>query len=78
MAEKFINYILDAKIGAQLANYIRYATPNAAARPYLNESDRKNRAIYPTDEQMKTLEFTKDLGPRTAWYDELWTSIKSK
>ena len=78
MAEKFINYILDAKIGAQLANYIRYATPNAAARPYLNEADLKNIAIYPSEEQMKTLEFVKDLGSKTQWYDELWTSIKSK
>jgi spermidine/putrescine transport system substrate-binding protein len=78
MAEKFINYILDAKIGAQLANYIRYATPNAAAREFLNPADLKNTAIYPSPEQMKTLEFVKDLGSKTAWYDELWTSIKSK
>ncbi len=78
MAEKFINYILDAKIGAQLANYIRYATPNAAAREFLNADDLKNTAIYPSPEQMKTLEFVKDLGSKTGWYDELWTSIKSK
>jgi spermidine/putrescine transport system substrate-binding protein len=78
MAEKFINYILDAKIGAQLANFIQYATPNAAARSYVNEADLKNTAIYPTPEQMKVLEGVKDLGSKTQWYDELWTSIKSK
>lgn len=78
MAEKFINYILDAKVGAQLANFIQYATPNAAARQYVNEADLKNTAIYPTPEQMKVLEGVKDLGSKTGWYDELWTSIKSK
>ena len=78
MAEKFINYILDAKIGAQLANFIQYATPNAAARPYLNEADLKNIAMYPSPEQMKVLEGVRDLGSKTQWYDELWTSIKSK
>jgi spermidine/putrescine transport system substrate-binding protein len=78
MAEKFINYILDAKIGAQLANFIQYPTPNAAARPLISEADLKNVAIYPTEEQMKTLEFVKDLGSKTGWYDELWTGVKSK
>jgi spermidine/putrescine transport system substrate-binding protein len=78
MAEKFINYILDAKIGAQLANFIQYATPNAAARPFINVADLKNTAIYPPAEQMKVLEGVKDLGSKTGWYDELWTSIKSK
>ena len=78
MAEKFINTILDAKVGAQLANYISYATPNAAAREFIKPEDLKNRAIYPTEEQWKVLEFVKDLGAKTAWYDELWTSIKNK
>ena len=78
MAEKFINYILDAKIGAQNCNFIQYATPNLAAREFINPADLKNIAIYPSAEQMKVLEFVKDLGAKTGWYDELWTSIKSK
>ena len=78
MAEKFINYILDAKIGAQLSNFNQYATPNLAAREFINPADLKNIAIYPSEEQLKTLEFVKDLGSKTGWYDELWTAIKSK
>ena len=27
IAEKFINFILDAKVGAQLSNFNQYATP---------------------------------------------------
>jgi spermidine/putrescine transport system substrate-binding protein len=78
MAEKFINYILEAKIGAQLSNFNQYPTPNLAAREFISPADLKNIAIYPSAEQMKVLEFVKDLGAKTGWYDELWTSIKSK
>ena len=78
MAEKFINYILDPKIGAQLSNFNRYATPNRAALEFVNPDDRKNPAIYPSPEIMKTLQFIKDLGDQTQWYDELWTQIKAK
>jgi spermidine/putrescine transport system substrate-binding protein len=78
LAEKFINYILDAKTGARLANFIRYATPNRAALEFVNPDDRKNPAIYPTPEMMKKLEFLQDLGDKTKLYDELWTQIKSK
>jgi spermidine/putrescine transport system substrate-binding protein len=78
MAEKFINYILDAKVGAQLSNFNQYATPNKASLEFVAPADLKNAAIYPTDDQMKALEFTRDLGSKGPWYDELWTSIKSK
>jgi len=78
LAEKFINYILDPKVGAQLSTFNRYATPNLAAREFVTPEDLKNPAIYPSPEVMKTLHFVKDLGSKTQWYDELWTQIKSK
>jgi spermidine/putrescine transport system substrate-binding protein len=36
-AEVFINYLLDAEIGAQLSNYTYYFTPNEAAEPLLDD-----------------------------------------
>ena len=51
---------------------------NAAAKELITPENLKNTAIYPSEEQLKVLEFVKDLGSKTAWYDELWTSIKSK
>lgn len=78
MAEKFIDYILDPKIGAQVSNFNQYATPNQAALEFINPDDRSNPVIYPPPDVMKRIEFVKDLGPRSAWYDELWPSIKSK
>jgi spermidine/putrescine transport system substrate-binding protein len=64
LAEKFVNYILDAKVGAQLSNFNQYATPNKASLEFIKPEDPKNAAIYPTDEQLTVLEFTRDLGAK--------------
>lgn len=74
----FMNYLLDAKVGAQLSNYINYATPNAAALPEINAEARKDLRIYPTEEQRKTMEYLQDVGKDTALFDEIWTSVKTK
>ena len=49
-----------------------------AALEFIKPEDRSNPVIYPPSDVMNKLEFVRDLGPRNAWYDELWTSIKSK
>ena len=76
-AYKWINWILEPKVGAELSNYNRYATPNAAAEAYINPEDLKNPGIYPPPEVMKNLHFTKDLGKDTRILDEVWTRTKS-
>lgn len=78
MAEAFINYVLEPRIGAKLSNFNQYATPNKASLEFIAADDLKNTAIYPTPGQMKTLEFIRDLGAKTPWYDELWTAVKSR
>ncbi|GEM48240.1 polyamine ABC transporter substrate-binding protein [Deinococcus cellulosilyticus] len=77
-AMQFINYILDAKVGAQLSNFIQYATPNKASLPYINAKDRKNPAIYPTEAEIKNLKYIVDLGKNNRLYDEVWTEVKSR
>lgn len=78
LAEKFINFILDGKTGAQLSNFTRYSTPNKAARPLLRPEDVNNEVLYPPEALRKKLEFLQDLGPKTRVYDELWTQLKSR
>jgi spermidine/putrescine transport system substrate-binding protein len=73
-AYKFINYILDAKIGAQLSNWTQFGTPNAAARPLLDASV-KDSPIYAN---LANLEAIQDLGKDTRIYDEIWTALKSR
>lgn len=77
-AEKFIDYILDAQIGAQLSNFNQFATPNKASRPLIKPEDLANPAIYPTPEMMAKLELVGDVGDASKLYDEIWTRVKSK
>lgn len=78
LAEQFINFVLEAGIGARLSNFLQYATPNAAAKPFIKPEDLKNPTIYPPPEVMAKLEFLEDLGAKTRLYDEAWTQVKSK
>lgn len=78
MSEKFINFILDANVGARLSNFNQYATPNRAAKEHITPDDLGNPAIYPPDEMMGKLEFIVDVGDSSRLYDEIWTQVKSE
>ncbi len=77
-AHKWINWLLEPEVGAELSNYNQYATPNAAAEPFINPEDLNNPGIYPTPEIMQTLHFTKDLGEANRIMDAAWTRAKSR
>lgn len=77
-AAKWINFILDPKIGAQLSNFNRYATPNSASVPMITEKDRNNVAVYPTADQLKVIESQRDLGKSERIYKDIWTGVKSR
>lgn len=78
LAEKFLNFILDAQIGAQLSSFTQFATPNLAAMAYIPAADKANPAIYPPAEVRAKLEFLEDLGGKTRLYDEIWTQVKAR
>ncbi len=78
LAEKFINFLLDAKVGARISNFTRFATPNAAARAGVTPEDLGNPAIYPDAATMEKLEFLEDLGGKTRLYDQIWTQVKAR
>ncbi|MDW8426011.1 MAG: spermidine/putrescine ABC transporter substrate-binding protein [Meiothermus sp.] len=77
-AHRFINFILDARIGARLAEYQQSATPNAAAKKLLKPALLKNPAIWPSETQMRVLEFILDQGRNNRILDEAWTQVKSR
>ena len=78
MAEKFINYLLEPEVGAKLAAFSQYASPNQAAKALISPDDLKNPAIYPPAEIMPKLEYIEDVGAKSRLYDEIWTQIKAK
>ncbi len=77
-AERFLNFILDPHIGARLADYNLYATPNKPALAHVHPDNLKNKLIYPERETMERLEFLHDLGKNTRLYDEVWTQVKAR
>lgn len=76
-AHKFINYILDAKVGAELSNYTYYGCPNEASLPMIDEEARNDESIYPPPEVFERLEVIEDLGEATRDYERRFTEVKS-
>lgn len=77
-AHTFINFLLDAEVGAAIADYIRYATPNEAAKALLPADYTENPAIFPPDEVIERSEPSVYLGPEHArLIDETWTRIQA-
>ncbi len=64
LAMVFIDYILDAKVGADLTNYIWYASPNQASieSGYIDEDILNDPAIFPPAEQVAKLFAIIDVG----------------
>ncbi|AOV17420.1 ABC transporter substrate-binding protein [Acidihalobacter aeolianus] len=78
LAYKFINFILDAKIGAELSNYNVYASPNAAAKPYLDKV-LTSPLVSPTKEQWKRLYYMPGLkGEKLKEYQAIWRAAREQ
>ena len=76
-ADVFINFILDAHVGARLSDFTNYASPNAAARPFIDAGMLHNSAIYPDSAVLSRLQYLRDLGAARAVYDRLWTRLRA-
>jgi spermidine/putrescine transport system substrate-binding protein len=71
-AHEWMNYILRPEVGAAISRATGYGTPNAAAAEMLVPP-----VPYPTEAELKRLEYPTDLGRETATWDQIWTEIKS-
>ena len=77
-AHAFINFLLGAEIGRDLADYIQYATPNKAALKLLDDSYVNNPAIFPPKHVQEKLEPNLYLGEeRSQLIEEEWTRVLS-
>jgi len=76
-AHAFINFMLKAESGAQNADYVGYSTPNLAAMSLMDKEVVTDERFYPSEEQRKTLEVYKNLGPDyLGKYNELFLEFK--
>jgi putrescine transport system substrate-binding protein len=77
-AHKFINFILQPQIAADISNYVYYANPNAEAFDLVDPEITGDPGIYPSDEVKSRLFALPAFSPG---YDRLmtraWTRIKT-
>jgi spermidine/putrescine transport system substrate-binding protein len=77
-AHAFLNFVLDAENGKNIATTVQYATPNSAAKKLMPESYTNNPAIYPPADVLAKCEPTKYLGEEDLKVrDEIWTAIQA-
>ncbi len=77
-AHKFLNFILDPKVIAEITNDIDYGNDNLGARPYVRKDILDDPAVYPPPAIRARLYLPAELGPD---YDRqrtrVWTRIKT-
>ncbi|HVG22359.1 MAG TPA: extracellular solute-binding protein [Blastocatellia bacterium] len=78
LAHEFINFVLDVKVGAAIANGTGFSSPNLAARGLIRPDLLANEAAYPPPDALGRCELIKEVGPAIDIYDRFWTEIKSR
>ncbi len=77
-ALKFINHILDAKVGAEISTTIKYPSPNAAAVALMPDLYKNNPVIFPPAEIIAKCEYPSYLGADfTRLLDEAMTRLRA-
>ena len=75
-AYAFMNYILGAQVGADLAKSVYFASPNKASYKLLDEQFKNNRVVNPTKEEIDRMVFLRDPGDASKLFDGAWTTVK--
>ena len=77
-AVHFVNYLMDAEVGASITNYVYYGSPNEAANEFILPEILDDPSIYPpADVQAKLTWLTEADDEGVRLYDELWTAVKA-
>jgi putrescine transport system substrate-binding protein len=77
-AHKWINFIMDPQITADITNYVSYANANAASMPMVDEEIKNDPSIFPPPEVMAKLFPTVVYDGRTdRVMTRLWTRVQT-
>ena len=78
LAHAYIDYILDAQVGADISNYTAYGSPNQAAidAGLIDEALLSNPGIYPSEETLSRLFFVAAVPDAEIDYADAWDVIK--
>lgn len=76
-AHALLDFLMRPDVAAQNAEYVGYATPNAAALDLIDPEITADEAFYPSDDIINSLEVYSDLGQETLIrYNDLFLEIK--
>ena len=74
---RLIDYLLEPEIAADIANTVRYASPNEKAFPLVDKVLRTDPRVYPTPKIMKQLQLHHVLDPeQSELWNETWADVK--
>jgi spermidine/putrescine transport system substrate-binding protein len=77
-ALKFINFILDANVGAEISKTIKYPSPNAAGVALMPASYKDHPVIFPPADVIAKCEYPRYLGPEfTRQLDDAMTRLRA-
>ncbi len=72
-AELFLNFLLRAEIGAQIANDLYYANANEASRALIDPSVLNDPLVFPPEGTLRNAEILLPLSPEgQALHDDIW------
>jgi len=78
LAHRFIDFLLDAKVGKGIAETILYPTPNAAAKALMPPAYRSNPVIFPPERALANCEWGLYRGPeRARMYEDAITRVRA-
>src|SRR5690606_28698460 len=78
LAMVFMDYILDAQVGADISNYTAFASPNQASidARLIDEELLDNPGVYPADELIARLFHTEPIGGEfETLYNDAWDEL---
>lgn len=74
-ALRLVDYLIEGDVAAEIANTVRYASPNAAAKARLDKALLKDPRVFPA--KSKDLKFHSLLDPESSQlWNETWTDVK--
>lgn len=77
-AYRFLDYLLEPRVIAQISNAIGFANANTAAAPFIDPAVLADVAVYPTREQRQRLFLQQDVPPeQTRAITRLWQRFKT-
>jgi len=73
----FMNYTQFPEIAAQNAEWVGYASPNKAAKEFIDPDMLADEGVYPPPDVEARLQWIEDVGNAYELYDRVWTEFKA-